>query len=437
MGTSVTRARVRRLAQLRGHPVVRNAGALYAVQAARYLIPLALVPFLARVLRPESFGRLAAAQSLAASLGVAAEYGFIFSGTREIARHRDADSMGLTVASVLGAKLLLATCIAAIGLILLLSVAPLRSAPAFLWGACFLAVAQAASPAWFFQGIEQMALECTIELFGAAAGAGAVFTFVRQPRQAASVLFLVGAGALGAALANYVRVYRRVHLKHPRWRPSIGMLQRGFAMFFLRGSVALYTVANVFLLGLFLPPGVVADFAGAEKIVRACIGFLNPSNQALFPRMSHLMSHNRPRGLLWARRVLALYASAAAAGTAILYWTAPLLVRLALGPGYSAAVPLLHGLSLLIFPIAVSNVLALQIMLPLGMDWAVNTILAGAAAINISAMLVLVPRLGAEGMVWAVVASEAVVAIAMAVLVLRSGALTGGKESGSGLTAGA
>ncbi|MGH9475522.1 MAG: oligosaccharide flippase family protein [Terriglobales bacterium] len=401
------------------HPLARNALALYAAQGARYLIPLALVPFLARVLRPEAFGRLAFAQSLASLLAVVADFGFSFSATREIARERDcAGAQQAIVAGVLGAKLLLAGAVALAGALMLAFVPGFRAMAGFIWGACLLAVAQVASPAWFFQGVERMGRQTGIDVLGTGLGAGFVFVTVRRPEQAASVLFAMGAGALGAAGVNYLRMYHGIAFESPRVRPALRMLRQSLALFFLRASIALYTGANTFLLGLFVPAAAVADFAGADKIVRASMSVFTPVSQALFPRMAYLMTRNRRRGLGVSRRLLGVFAAVGCLEAVVLVWAAPWAVKLLLGSGYEGAVVLLRWLAPLLPLIAISNVLGFQIMLPLGMDRELNLAVAGAAVVNIVLMLVLVPRFGSVGMVWSVLVSETVVTGGQAALLL-------------------
>src|SRR5271170_3117675 len=94
--------------RLSRHPVAKNMLALYGIQFAGYVIPLATLPYLARVLRPERFGLLLFAQSFAMWASITFEYGFNLSATREVAQNRqNQNALASTAAGVLGAKLML------------------------------------------------------------------------------------------------------------------------------------------------------------------------------------------------------------------------------------------------------------------------------------------------------------------------------------------
>src|SRR5262249_7524714 len=85
-----------------------NAGALFAGQAIGLVVPLLVVPYLARVLGPAGWGPVLAAQGLANWLILIFEFGFDLSGTRAVARTRtSADAMAIVVHRVQSAKLLL------------------------------------------------------------------------------------------------------------------------------------------------------------------------------------------------------------------------------------------------------------------------------------------------------------------------------------------
>ena len=92
-----------------GSSLLRNVFILFIVKFSGYIVPLAALPYLARVLGPGDFGSVAVAQSLSMLLSVIVEYGFVLSATREVSQFRSSPSKLKDIASrVLGAKIFLA-----------------------------------------------------------------------------------------------------------------------------------------------------------------------------------------------------------------------------------------------------------------------------------------------------------------------------------------
>ncbi|WP_461786004.1 oligosaccharide flippase family protein, partial [Prosthecobacter sp.] len=97
-----------KIIQLLRQKLVQNALALYGVTIANALLPLVLIPYLARVLRPDAWGMVLFAQTAAIWLGLLVEYGFAYSATREVARHMEQlEKLRQIVAEVMGGKILL------------------------------------------------------------------------------------------------------------------------------------------------------------------------------------------------------------------------------------------------------------------------------------------------------------------------------------------
>jgi PST family polysaccharide transporter len=289
------------------------------------------------------------------------------------------------------------------------------------WGAVLLAIGQAASMSWFFLGIEQVRGAASFEVLGKALSAGSIFFLVSHPGHEWRVLALQGVGALLSAGICVWLIYRRVPVRIPTLGSVWGSLRMGWTMFLFRGSVTLYTTGNAFILGLFVPPRYVGYYAGAEKISKAFIGLLNPVSQSFFPRLSHLVHHARDRAVRLLRVSLGLMGTGAFLLGLAVFVAAPMLVRVILGWDYQGAVPVLRVLSLLVPLIALSTVLGIQWMVPLGMDRAFNSIVVSAGAVNIVLAVLLAPRFGEMGMAWSVVAAEAYVTAGMYVILWRRG----------------
>jgi polysaccharide transporter, PST family len=396
------------------HALVQNTIALSAAQVGTYLFPLVTIPYLARVLGVAGWGLVAFAQAFGAYIGLGVEYGFSYSATREIARHRnDREKLAEITAGVLGAKVLLATVAIAVAISARWYVPIFHDRPDLLWAGTFCALAQAFSMLWFFQGLERMKLVASLDFFAKALATMGIFILVKIPTDGWKVLALQGAGAGVSFVIGLVAAYAHVQFRMPRWRSVWNALRTGWSMFLFRGSVSMYTVGNAFILGLFVPPQFVGYYAGAEKISKAFVSLLNPVTQTLFPRLSHLIHSARERAAQLARISLAVMGSGGLGMGILIFVLAPQIVRLILGSAYGPAVPVLRILAFLPPLIAVSNVFGIQWMLPLGMDRPFNTIIVIAGVINLGLAVALAPILKAEGMAWAVVVAEVFVALAM------------------------
>ena len=66
-----------------------NIIALAIVQASNYILPLISLPYLARVLGAESFGKVVFAQAFMMYFVLIVEYGFSWSATRKVAANRE------------------------------------------------------------------------------------------------------------------------------------------------------------------------------------------------------------------------------------------------------------------------------------------------------------------------------------------------------------
>jgi PST family polysaccharide transporter len=401
---------------------VHNTLALYFVQFASYLLPLATVPYLTRVLRPGVWGVVVFSQAFATWLAVVLHYGFAFSATRMVARERDdPGQVARIVSAVQGAKLLLLMLVAAAAAAAFLFVPVFGREPRYLVWALATAVLQGFLPMWYFQGVERMRGVATLDVLTRVGAAAGVFVLVRDPAHGWRVLALQAVAALLSAGAATAWMYREVPFRAGTPREWTGALRDGWALFVFTGAASAYTTANSFTLGLFAGPHAVAFFGSAEKLVRAASSLLAPVSQALYPRINHMVVHDRPAAAALVRRSLVPIAAIGVATGAAIMIGAPLLTRVLFGPGYEPVTPVLRIMAFLPPILAVGTVLGLNWILPLGRDRAYVRFVLAAGAANLVLAALLAPRYGASGMAVAAVLAEAVVEAGLCWLVLRPG----------------
>ena len=402
------------------HRVTQNALGLYAIQFAGYVIPLATLPYLARVLRPQGFGLLLFAQSFALWASITIEYGFNLSATREVAQNRnDREALARIASGVLGAKLILLSGFAAIAFVSAFAAGSFRQHPGYLGWAILQALAFGLSPFWYFQGAERMVGAVLIELFARATAAASIFLLVRQPEDGWKVLASLAAAGCAIVAIQTLWMYRDVGFQWPSWKRSIAALTSGWHMFLFRGAYNIYGTANAFILGLFVPSVQVGYFGGAERIAKAMQGLMLPFTQAFYPHMSRMASQDsRSAGRLarWSIPVACIAGLMLAAALAVFARWA---VSLILGPSFDASVSVLYVFALLLPLNALNTALIMQWMLPRGFERVVGAITATAILVNVVSASFLAPRFLHLGMALAILAAESCQTIFLVAFLLR------------------
>jgi polysaccharide transporter, PST family len=394
--------------------LLRNVAGLSGIQFATILVPLITVPYLTRVLGPSSWGLLAFSQAFGGYLLVIIEYGFSLSATREIARFRDDRAKVRDILSgVLGAKVLLSTLCFMAATIALRWVPDFREHPALLWAALGWAVCQGFNMLWYFQGIERVGPFAKLDVTTKILALIGIIGFVHRPGDDWKVLALQAAAAFVSAAVAMGIAYSKAPFSFPRFSSAWQALRMGQTLFFFKCSVSLYTVGNAFILGLFAPTDIVGYYAAAEKLAKAAFTPLSPINQAIYPRVVHLIHRLPLEAAHLIKRSFALLGMAGGCITVVTYAVAPWVVGLLFGRSYLPAVPILRILAFLPLLISLSYVFGLLWMVPLGMDRSFNTIILTGGLLNVGLAVLLAPAFLGQGMAWAAVTSELYVVIAM------------------------
>ncbi|MGJ5813194.1 oligosaccharide flippase family protein [Paludibaculum fermentans] len=396
--------------------------ALYGVQAMNFAVPLLTLPYLTRTLGPSAWGALVFAEAFARYSAMLVEYGFQLSATREIARTRhDPAQRAAHIGGVLGGQLLLAAAaLCAIPPLLLWST-PFQGRGPLLWTALAWGLALAASPLWYFQGMGRMKVMATIDITAKIIAAAGLFLLVRHPGDEGRAVALQASMAICSTLSGFLLVARETALPRPSAAAGWAALRSGFSMFLFRSAVSLYTTANVLILGLFAASASVGIFGAAERLIRAAMASFAPLNQTFFPRISYLMEHDPAAARRTTRASALIMLVLGLALGLFLAAAAPWIVAFLLGPRYEAAIPILRVLALLAPLVAISNVLGIQWMLPLGLERDFNAILLAAGLLNVVCACALAPRFGGLGMACSVVAAETAVTLGILLCLRRRG----------------
>ena len=388
----------------------RNMASLGVLQVANYLIPILLIPFVTSILGNELFGRVSYAQNIVSYLTLLVNYGFEYAATRRISLSvNNQDETRRIFWSVMRAKVWL----------LILSFVVLACLPLFIprveadfrlyLYTALINIGFVLFPTWYLQGIQQMHKMALVNFLIKLLGAVLVLALLRQANQYRIYPFLLSVSSVLMGAGALVYVIRHYHLWPVSCTPKTTCeeLKEGTPIFINNLFVALYTTANLTILGIYADDIAVGCFSGAMRlimVVNMCV--IMPVSTALFPEMSRRFAENRQDGWHFFRRTL-LFASIPALLASILTWLlASPIVHLMLRGDFEASIPLLQWMAPLPLLIMIATLFTVQGLYGGGLQrfapW-VGLIL---SILCISLNIFLIPRVGAVGAVWSWLAAE-------------------------------
>lgn len=399
------------------HPVARNAAYLYSIQFANIILPLILVPYLARILKPDGLGLYLFFYALSIWLYTAIEYGFTLFATREVSRERsDRNQLERTIAAVFGAQTLLAIFIIGLAIIVYLIVPQFQIHSEYFILSLIFGIARGFGPLWYFQGQERMQSIAITEVGGRTIATLMTFFFVRAQNHGWIALALAALASIVVTLIQVSLMRQEINLRWPNIGDAVGFLKKGFTVFIYRFAASLYTTANIIILGFLSLPAIVSAYGGAEKITRGVLTLISPIIYAFYPRINVLRERDPERAWRITRLMFISFAIGGMLIMGILIFFARTWIHIFLGPGYSSAVPLLRILALEALFVPVSTVAGILCMFPMNMEKSLNLITISTGLLNIGLAIFLINIWGGRGMAITAVFSEGLLAFSILIV---------------------
>ncbi|WP_083877091.1 oligosaccharide flippase family protein [Ideonella sp. B508-1] len=272
-------------------------------------------------------------------------------------------------------------------------------------------------PQWLFQGLEQLRFVSLAQIGARLIVFAATFALVRHKEDLRLATALQTLGPLLGGLLALPQTFKALSLSRMRWPQYSALrhqLHEGWHVFLSSAAINIYTSCNAFFLGLLAPASAVGHYHVAEKLIRAVQMMLSPISNAVYPHVSRLAAENPQALIQFNRKLLAAMTACGAIFTVFVLLLAPWGISLLFGSGYEDATPVLRVMACLPLLVAMSNVLGIQTMLPLGMKQAFSRVLLVSAVLDILLFLPAASLSGALGAAWTNVLVELFVTVAMA-----------------------
>lgn len=333
-----------------GKTVAENFGYLTLLQIAGYVFPLITMPYLARVIGVDGFGKIAFASVVVVWFQTIADWGFNLSATRDVAQNKkNKEKVSAIFSNVLWARCLL-TLLSGLLLAIIVSIVPyLRESAAIIFVTFLLVPGHILFPDWFFQALEKMKYTTIFNLLIKLLFTVAVFIFIKdkedyiiQPLLNTIGFLICGVGAMYIILKKWgYTIYK------PRWKDIVKTIKDSTDVFLNNLMPNFYNSFSVMLLGFFGGSSANGIYNGGDKFPSILNQFLSILSRAFYPFLSRRLDKHS----FYAKLNIGI----SLIGAIFLIVISPWLIRFMLGEEFENSIVVMQILSISIFFLALCN----------------------------------------------------------------------------------
>lgn len=333
-----------------GKTVFANFGYLSLLQIAGFVFPLITMPYLARVIGTDGFGKIAFASAIVAWVQTVADWGFTLTATRDVAQHRaDKNQVSRIFSNVLWARCFL-TLVSGVLLILAIACIPyLRENAAIILITYLLVPGHILFPEWFFQALEKMKYTTVFNIILKLIFTIAVFIFIHDKDDYLIQPLLTTVGYIICGVCALYLILRRwgYTLYPPKWSDIFTAIKSSFDVFLNNLMPNLYNSFSIMLLGFFDGSTSNGIYDGGNKFPSIFLQFQSVLSRAFYPFLSRRPDKHGIYAML--------NIGSAVIGAVILIVVAPWIIGLMLGPEFSNSVIVMQILSLSVIFLSISH----------------------------------------------------------------------------------
>lgn len=268
---------------------MQNTLMLYILTFSNYFLGLIVAPYETRVLGPETFGLLGAATAVMVYFQLVIDFGFLLSGTQEVAlRREDTAYLSRLFTAITCGKLVL-TALSALALIAICMLVPAWENRMSFYALCFVYTAlNSMIPDYLYRGMERMSAitvrTVCIKVFFAIG----IVLLVKAPGDVWMIPVLTAIGNGAAMCYSFLDVKRRFGISFCpiSWRDVADCMKKSSVFFYSRIATTAYSAMNTIILDVISGSGAItAYYTSADKLITTGKSALSPISDSLYPYM--------------------------------------------------------------------------------------------------------------------------------------------------------
>ena len=333
-----------------GKVLASNFGYLMLLQIAGYVFPLITIPYLARVIGVEGFGKIAFASAVVVWLQTISDWGFNYTATREVARNRNNISkISEIFSNVFWARIVLMLISFILLMIAIITIPYFKENQIILLVTFLLVPGHIMFPDWFFQAMERMKFITIFNLASKALFTAFVFIFIKEKSDfILQPLFITLGYAISGFLSMYIILIKwKVKISPPKPRAIYITIKNSTDVFINNIMPNLYNSFSTVLLGFYGGSVSTGLLDASSKFITICQQFITVISRVFFPFLSRRSEkHNI---------FIKINLSVSIAAALTLFFLAPIIIKLFFTQEFYQAIPALRIMSVSIVFLALSN----------------------------------------------------------------------------------
>ena len=341
-----------------GKTLASNFLYLSLLQVASYIFPLLTMPYLAKVIGIEGFGKIAFASAVMVWIQTVADWGFNYTATRDVAKNRDnKEKVSEIFSNVLWARCLLMIISLIFLSILILAIPKFRESADVLYATFLLIPGHILFPDWFFQALERMKYTTVLNLLSKLIFTIAVFIVIKQKEDYLLQPLLVSLGyIISGIIAMYYIILRwKYKLQRPSVSKAICAIKNSTDVFINNLMPNLYNSFSSILLGFIGGDIANGKLDAGNKFAQLAQQFMQIVSRVFYPFLSRRIDKHGT--------FVKLNLSIALGISLVLFLIAPILIKLFFTEDFYDAIPVLRILSISIIFLTLSSTFGTNYMI--------------------------------------------------------------------------
>ncbi|WP_434309634.1 oligosaccharide flippase family protein [Hominifimenecus sp. rT4P-3] len=372
------------------------------------IFPLLSFPYVSRVLQPAGTGKVSFAVSVVSYFSMAAMLGVPTYGIRACARVRDdKKELSRTVQEILCLNILMGILAYAVFFLSLIFVERFQMERNLFLVVGLTIGFNVIGVEWMYKGLEQYTYITVRSLIFKAAALIFMFFMIRKPEDYVIYGGLTIFASVGSNLLNFLRLRKYIFLR-PQKPLCLRRHLRPVAVFFAMSvATTVYTNLDTVMLGFMKNDAEVGLYNAAVKIKSVLVSVVTSLGAVLLPRVSYYVQRGFQeefeRVTKKALEFVVLIGFPVAVYFILFAESGILLLS---GPAYQGAVPAMQMIMPTVFFIGLTNIIGLQVLVPLGREKIVFYSECAGAVVDVILNAVLIPKMGAAGAAAGTLAAE-------------------------------